>query len=332
MTAGTKAEQQTRTPEPAAGGTGKPPSKPIKVDFRDGGARKGGPFRKAGRSRKRLKLFLWGDSGVGKTTLALRFPRPVVLDMEGGTELYGDDFDFDVIHTTDPDRAMEAVDWLATHDHPYRTLVVDPITIFWDALQRKWSDIFLRRNKGSKGFKYEYYDLQVRDWMTIKAEFKEFVRKLLALNMAVVVTAREKTKYKDGSFMQAAGETFDGEKSLPYMFDVVLRLFLDDDGKHWAQVLKDRSNRLPKEPFPVDYAVFEPLVSGREAKEEAPLPANDEQKQVIRRLLSRLGVSEEKAAERFRAYGASSIDDLTAEKAEVIIGKLEAASAARKND
>ena len=330
MTTETKEKQEAKAPAPAAAGDGgKPPVKPVKVDFRDGGARKGGPFKRAGKSRKRLKLFLWGDSGVGKTTLALRFPKPVVIDMEGGTELYGEDFNFDVISTTDSDQAMQAVDWLATNAHPYQTLIVDPVTIYWDALQRKWSDIFLRRNKGSKGFKYEYYDLQPKDWLTVKAEFKEFVRKLLALNMAVVVTAREKTKYKDGSFMQAAGETFDGEKSLPYMFDVVLRLFLDDAGKHWAQALKDRSNRLPKEPFPAEFEAFAPLLSGEAEQRPAPLPANDEQKQTIRRLLSELRVSEEKALERFRAYGAASLDALPAEKAEVIIGKLEAAIAAK---
>jgi hypothetical protein len=42
------------------------------------------PFQKAKSLDRRLKLFLWGDSGVGKTTLALQFPRPVVIDLEGG--------------------------------------------------------------------------------------------------------------------------------------------------------------------------------------------------------------------------------------------------------
>ena len=38
------------------------------------------PFQKARSLPKRLKLFLWGDSGVGKTTLALQFPSPVAKD------------------------------------------------------------------------------------------------------------------------------------------------------------------------------------------------------------------------------------------------------------
>ncbi len=42
------------------------------------------PFRPATTTNRRLKLFLWGDSGVGKTTLALRFPHPTIVDLEGG--------------------------------------------------------------------------------------------------------------------------------------------------------------------------------------------------------------------------------------------------------
>ena len=79
------------------------------------------PFVKAKGLQKRLKLFLWGDSGVGKTTLALRFPKPVVIDMEGGTDLYGDAFEFEVLRTITADEAMEAVDWLLKSRHDHRT-------------------------------------------------------------------------------------------------------------------------------------------------------------------------------------------------------------------
>ncbi|MFH1681633.1 MAG: AAA family ATPase, partial [Candidatus Eisenbacteria bacterium] len=75
------------------------------------------PFSTAGGADRRLKLFVWGDSGTGKTTLSLRFPSPVVIDMEGGADLYGDAFQFDRLRTTDADAVMEAVDWLTTSNH-----------------------------------------------------------------------------------------------------------------------------------------------------------------------------------------------------------------------
>jgi len=215
------------------------------------------PFEKAMLRDKRLKLFLWGDSGVGKTTLALQFPEPVVIDLEGGTDLYGNRFEFDVLKTSTADDAMDAVCWLMNHDHEYRSLIIDPVTIYWDALQRKWSEIFLRRNKNSKGFRFEYYDFQPKDWMAIKAEFKEFIRNLISLDMNVIVTARQKVQYADGAYMKAIGQTFDGEKSLPYLFDTIVRLYRDQAGRYMGECLKDRSNKLPKQPFENAYSVYE---------------------------------------------------------------------------
>jgi hypothetical protein len=287
------------------------------------------PFQKARTLEKRLKLFLWGDSGAGKTTLALQFPKPVVIDMEGGTDLYGDAFDFDVLRATTADEVMEAVDWLLQNRHEHRTLVIDPITIYWDALQKKWSDIFLKRNKGSKGYRYEFYDLQPRDWMTVKAEFKELIRKLIALDMNVIVTARQKVQYADGAFMKAIGETFDGEKSLPYLFDTIVRLWKDPQGRFMGTCLKDRSNKLPKEDFAASYPVFE-SVFGKQALARKAKPlvlATDEQKRAIAAHIERFGMTPDQVARRLASYGAESLDALTKDNAEVILKKFEAAAA-----
>ena len=305
--------------------------KSLHVDF----SKKQGnqsPFKKATTLGKRLKLFLWGDSGVGKTTLSLQFPKPAVIDLEGGTDLYGDSFEFDVLRANTPDEVMAAVDWLLTSKHPYRTLVIDPVTLYWDALQKKWSDIFLRRNKGSKGYKYEFYDLQPKDWLTVKAEFKEFIRKLIALDMNVIVTAREKTKYKEGSFMVAMGETFDGEKSLPYMFDTIVRMYVDDKGRHMGTCLKDRSNKLPKGEFECSYETFEQFF-GKKSLNRASKPieyASDAQKAKIREYIEQFNLTPEQVERRLAAYDAETIDDLTRENAEVIISKFESALAAKE--
>jgi len=287
------------------------------------------PFRKATSLSKRLKLFLWGEAGAGKTTLSLQFPRPAVIDLEGGADLYGDAFDFDVLRITTADEVAEAVDWLRTHTHSYRTLVIDPITIYWDALQKKWSDIFLRRNKGTKGHKFEFYDLQPRDWMTIKAEFKDLVRKLIALDMNVIVTARQKIQYGDSGFMQAIGETFDGEKSLPYLFDTIVRFYRDEKGRFMGECLKDRSNRLPTQPFECSYPLFEESF-GQETLEREAQPAarvSDAQLEQLRTYIKRFEMTPEQVTQRLTAYGADSLDHLTEENAGAILRKFESAIA-----
>ena len=292
------------------------------------------PFQKAQLREKRLKALFWGDSGVGKTTLSLQFPHPVLIDLEGGADLYGDSFDFDVLRASTADQAMEAIDWLGTHQHPYRTLIIDPITVFWDSIQQKWSVIFLRRNKGSKGFKFEFYDLQPRDWQTIKSEFKDFVRKLIALDLNVIVTARQKVKYADSGFMQSVGETFDGEKSLPYLFDTIVRLYRDDQGRFMGECLKDRSNKLPRGEFECSYQVFEGVFGkdmlGREAQ---PLVlATDEQLQQIRAQIEYFHLTSDQVSKRLSEYNAGNLDELTEENARIILSKFEQALANEGED
>ena len=285
------------------------------------------PFHQATTLPKRLKLFLWGDSGVGKTTLSLQFPAPVLIDLEGGADPYGDAFDFHVLRASTADEVSEAVRWLLANEHPYRTLVIDPITVYWDALQKKWSDIFLRRNKGSKGYRFEFYDLQPRDWMTIKAEFKELIRLLIALDMNVIVTARQKVQYADGGFMKVIGETFDGEKSLPYLFDTIVRLSRDEQARFMASCLKDRTNRLPTEPFESSYTVFEQAFGIETLSREAhPITSvSVEQLEQLRTCIDALGLSPAHVTKRLAAYGATRLDDLTADTARTILTKLETA-------
>lgn len=299
----------------------------IKLDFRQPES----PFKKATKTEKRLKVFLWGPSGCGKTLLALHFPKPAIIDLERGSELYGDQFDFDVLPATKADEVASTIDWLLSNNHDYRSLIIDPVTVYWESLQKKWSDIFLRRNKGGKGFKFEFYDLQPRDWNTIKGELKDFVRKLLALDMNVIVTARAKALYEEGTFMKQIGETFDGEKTLPYLFDIVLQQWKTEDGKYMAKALKDRTNKLPRGPFEISYEVFETAFGAKTiARKAQPVRlATSAQKEKIQSLATEFGITDDQMATRLEAYGAETIDDLTKENAQVILEKLEAAMAAR---
>ncbi len=291
--------------------------------------KKGGenPFKKAEASDRRIKAFFWGDAGSGKTVLALQFPKPVMIDLEGGSVLYRASRKFEVMDATTADEVMEAVNFLLAGNHDYRTLIIDPITIYWQALQAKYSEIFLRRNKGSKGYRFEFYDFQPKDWLTIKAELKMLVRKLIALDMNVIVTAHQKTKYKEGEMMVSAGETFDAEKGLPFMFDVIVQLYVDEKGRHFGKTIKDRSEKLPKDPFPMEYALFERMFGaealGRKAK--AVEFATDEQKEQIRTFIQSSGMTSEQVSARLADYGATTVDDLTKAKAAEIIKKISAA-------
>lgn len=287
------------------------------------------PFERAVPTDKRLKLFLWGDSGSGKTTLALGFPSPVVIDMESGTDWYADR-GFDRIKTADAGAVMDAVDWLIANPHDYRTLVVDPISVYWEALQTKWSDIFLNRNKGGKGFKFEFYDTQPRDWNTIKAEYKELIRKITLLDMNVVVTARSKTLLSDDGQFKKLGETYDAEKSTAYAFDVVLRLHRRG-GMYYASNLEEgpykcRIPGFPKGEFEQDYSVFEAALGDSLTRPAVAQPrATPNLIAEIRSRAAILDLTDAQIRAGCEKRGFQSIDELTESAANEIIAALDTA-------
>jgi hypothetical protein len=212
-------------------------------------------FQDSNSKTRRAKILLYGSYGTGKTILGLQFPKPVMIDLERGSECYQGKFDFKVFHTTDPDSVTKGISWLQKNKTDRQTIILDSMTEYWSALQSKWTEIFLRKNKG-KGNKEEFYELQPRDWTVIKNEFKALLRKLLSLDMNVLCTCRVKDQYAEGEFLKKTGETFDSDRSLPYLFDTVVRLDRTQDSKFMARVEKDRTNLLPKNPFEVNYLVF----------------------------------------------------------------------------
>ena len=210
-------------------------------------------FQEASQKKHRAKVLLYGSYGTGKTVLGLQFPKVALIDMERGSECYTDKFSFDVLHTTSTDEVKEGINYLLRNKKDKETIILDSMTEYWSALQVKWTDIFLRRNKG-KGNKEEFYDLQPRDWAQIKGEFKNFLRSLLALDMNVICTCRIKDMYSEEVMLKKIGETFDSDRSLPYLFDTVVRLD-KIEGRHIARVEKDRTGLLPVT-FEASYAVF----------------------------------------------------------------------------
>lgn len=293
---------------------------------------KGGPFQSAEKATKRLKLLAYGTEGTGKTWLALHFPKVVLLDLEGGADHYAGRegvAEFDVRRTTDPDEAMEAIKWLAYNEHDYRTLVVDPITVYWQGLQKKWSDIFLKRNKGTRANKFEFYDLQPKDWGTIKQEWGEFIRLIQSLDMNVIVTCHQKAKYSDNEFMKVAGETFDAEKSLGHDVDTVIQTHREKD-KFTCTVIKDRTGHLTTgSTIPTDFAQFEKVFGkqalGRKAKKQA-VPISDELKYACGEAVAKLGVKPPLLLKQLQKdFKVTSIGDLTQDQGTVLYKRLGAA-------
>ena len=205
-------------------------------------------------SNRRNKILIWGDSGTGKTKAALSFPRCAYMDNHGSAEkyriAYQEEHKFfpprpDVLPTAD--NVIQAVKSLMMDPGDRATLVLDDITTFWDQLQAKWSETFLSRLPQSKGHHAEFYTFQPSDWQHPKRELRSLIRRMIALDMNVVIIARAQKEYAGegggGNFMKVIGEIFAGEKNMVYEFDYVFQFIHvpgEGGGKYTAVVHKQR--------------------------------------------------------------------------------------------
>lgn len=85
----------------------------------------------------KIKMMLYGASGVGKTWLSLTFPKPYYIDTEGGADLKhyqqrlksaGGVYMGPEEGSTNFPTVLEEVKALATEKHEYKTLIIDSIT------------------------------------------------------------------------------------------------------------------------------------------------------------------------------------------------------------
>ena len=193
--------------------------------------------------QRRVKMYIYGIHGTGKTVTSLSFPDPAVIDFDGGTDWYTKAFKMRRLRTTDIDKAIQAIDELIKDPTGVKTVVIDSITKFWELLQEK----HLKRLRVKKG--NAAYSFQPVDYKAIKGDVKSFINKLLALDLNIVVTAQNKNVYSQdaGEFMKIVETEPDGPKEAPYMFDIVLELVMGPGDTRIAKVRKDRTNTLPKE-------------------------------------------------------------------------------------
>ena len=142
------------------------------------------------------------------------------------------------------------------------------------------------------------------------------------------MAARQKVQYADTGFMRPVGETFDGEKSLPYVFDSILRLYRDENGRFMAVNLKDRSNKLPHGHFEVSYEVIERRL-GRDALLREAVPVRSvttSQLEQLHAAIAASGMGPEVLCRRLAAYDAERLEDLTEGNAQLILDKLAVAT------
>lgn len=245
---------------------------------------------------KRVKMMVFSAPALGKTTAAINWPKSVIIDMEHGTDNYSDTIIKNgsiVLHTTNPDEVRDEIKTLLTEKHDYRTIVIDPVTILYQAIQEKWTRIFSKYADTEKAT--ELQDFGFRYWAKVKSDYKAIMRMLLACDMNVILTAHQKDVYGEG--MKKVGFGSDSMKGDEHIFDYVFQLVMDVKGRRTALTKKERAevgkNRFPSE-FEWSYKNFCVYYDKDELERPStPVPlASPEQVAEVKRLLGIVKVEE----------------------------------------
>jgi len=137
-----------------------------------------------------VKAMVYGQAGMGKTTLALSAPKPLLLDFDGGVHRVNLGHQVDTVPISTWKEANEV---LKEDLSAYQTIVVDTIGKMMDYI------ILHVCNGGIP---------QIKDWNRINQEFTNFTRNVSALNKNVIYVAHRDVRKEgdDNVFIPALRE------------------------------------------------------------------------------------------------------------------------------
>lgn len=131
-----------------------------------------------------VKMMIYGQAGMGKTTLALSAPKPLLLDFDNGVKRVNMAHleNIDTVQVEDWKEIQTLLQQQQAELAPYQTIVVDTIG--------KMMDYIITHCCGTR-------QPQIKDWGRINQEFTWFTRALSSLNKHIVFVAHRDSR-KEG--------------------------------------------------------------------------------------------------------------------------------------
>ena len=225
------------------------------------------------------KFMISGESGVGKTFFALDFPKPYLIDSEGGAtrEQYqaklkksGGAYFGKEEGSQDFKEVIKEVKALTTTKHEYKTLIIDSFTYLY-MLEASEAE-----SKGGSDFG--------RDKKMANIPTRQLISVLEKCDLNIILVCHSKTKWeRRGKDIIDAGSTFDGYDKLEYILDLWIEIL--KGGKNF-QVKKSRIQGLVQgESYPLSYEQFSGLY-GKEVIEREAIPVKLATAEEVSRLLT----------------------------------------------
>lgn len=246
------------------------------------------------------KIMISGASGVGKTLFALEFPRPYLIDTEGGatrpqyrTKLQkGEGVYFGKDQgSQDFKTVVNEFKNLATTKHGYQSVILDSFSWVYN-MEAAVAEETLGSDYG-------------RDKKEANRPSRQLLRWIEAIDMSVILIAHSKDKYQradNKKEREYVGTTFDGYDKLEYILDLWIEVKKIGKNRHFV-VKKSRIDSFPEgESFPLDYKKFAELYGEDIINRPTTqlVMANDEQVKRVTSLLEVVKVSNEEVVAWFK--------------------------------
>lgn len=260
--------------------------------------------------KKRLKALFYGVAGAGKTTTAIQFPAPYLIDTEKGAE--NDSYvklinerGGAILQTNIFEELIEEVKSLLTEKHSYKTLIIDPLTTIYNDLLDSSAKKLANPREGKDGTEFG------RHYGEANKQMRQLMNLLIRLDMNVIITSHAKNEY--GQNLSVLSQTFDCYKKLDYLFDVVFEIKKIGKDRN-ATVKKTRIYGFPDgDIFPFSYQeIAKRYDSGILEKESMPeVLAKEDQVNEIKRLIELLKIPEDIIDKWLAKSGATKFDEMT---------------------
>lgn len=278
------------------------------------------------------KFMISGKSGVGKTLFALNFPKPFLIDTEGGAvrEQYTEKLIASAgvymgkeQGSQDFKTVIEQIKDLATSKHEYKTLIIDSFSKLYN----------VKRAEAEEAIGSDY----ARDKKEANKPTRQLIRWIEKLDMTVILVCHVIDKWeRKGRDVTYVGTTFDGFDKLEY--DLDLWIELQKIGQERSFIIKkSRVQTFPEgKELPLDFEKFCDLY-GRDIIEAEAKPvtlATPEQVNLIKELLELLKIDQDEIDKWLAKGGADSWDEMPSDATDKCIQfckkKIESAQGGKK--
>ena len=137
-----------------------------------------------------IKMLVYGQPGIGKSTMALSAPNPVLFDFDGGVQRVNVAFQCPTLQVKSWEEALQALDELKGGEVDCKTIVIDTAGKMLDFM----SDYIMRNDSKMK---QRDGSLSLKGYGARKVMFQNFLREVAIMGKNIVFVAHEREE-KDG--------------------------------------------------------------------------------------------------------------------------------------